>query len=198
MKEILLKRRKVIYIILQLVVSCVAGVLSYEILLNITNLIWQRIDQVSINEFVRALLVLVSFIVITAGVIVAIGESVKTIGVKLALKDVPRKRVYEGAFLGMCTAVAVLSVTRGEWMYALEEWGGMIRLVATLLYFLIVLPIKFLTFWIPSVALLIISAPIGAVISYNYLPKAQTADIKKGEKGWRAIDKRESKKGNRS
>lgn len=193
-----MRKRKAIYVILQLIVGCAAGVLSYEILLNITNLIWQQLEQVSINEFLKALLILVSFVVITSGFIAAIGESVKVIGVKLTLKNAPRKRVYEGAFLGMCTAVAILSVTRGEWMYALEEWGGMVRLVATFLYFLIVLPIKFLTFWIPSVALLIISAPIGAVISYNYLPKPKPDDTKKEEKGWRTIGKRGSKKGNLS
>lgn len=107
--------------------------------------------------------------------------------------QVSRRRIYEGSFLGLCAAVALLSVTLASWSGALDEQPPIVKVLGTVFYYVMVLPIKLAIFWLPPLLLLIIAAPIGAAIAYNIPPLAeemesedieeQTKDRKSGEKG---------------
>ena len=118
------------------------------------------------------IILLISFLFVLAVTIGVSAESVRQIG-RFIPKEISLKKLYEGSFLGLCTAVALLFVTRGDWLNSLDEWGGIIKLIAILFYLVLVLPLKLITFWIPASVLLAISAPIGAIIGYNLSPYAE-------------------------
>ena len=161
----------------QIFVGCCSGVLAYLILWYLTNFLWGGLQGVKMNGFVNAILLLISFLIVYFGTIVASAEGVRQIGRFLSWKKtIPIKRLYEGSFLGLCAAVAILSVTRGDWDGTLQEWGDPIRTLGKFIY-IFVIPLKLLTFGYSerlanpsSLFLLIISAPIGALISYYVTP----------------------------
>lgn len=165
----------------QIIAGCITGVLACLILLYLVNLVWGGIQGSSMNGFISAILLLISFLIIYFGTVVAAAEGVRQMG-RLVLridpskKPVSLKHIYEGSFLGLCAAVAILSVTRGDWDSTLQEWGSSIRALGKVIY-VFVMPVKLLTLGYserlanPSALfLLIISAPIGAVISYYVSP----------------------------
>jgi len=143
-----------------------AGFLACWISLLLINLIWQELQYLPLGNFLTGLLLLISFLVLLSITIIASSESVLQIG-RFIPKKASRRKVYEGSFLGLCAVVAILSVTRGDWVSALDEWGGLIKLVATLFYLVVFLPLKLVTFWIPALFFIMIAAPIGATIVYN-------------------------------
>jgi hypothetical protein len=178
---------------LQIVAGCCSGVLVFIILLNLVNFLWLGIQQVNFGGFLTAIFLLISFLIVYFGTVVATAEVVRQIGrllrrVDPSMKPVPLRKIYEGSFLGLCAAVAILSVTRGDWNGTLQEWGEPIRAIGKVLYVFVV-PVKFLTFGFsenlanPSALLfLIISAPIGAVISYNLKPSTKKDEGKNESK----------------
>jgi len=165
----------------QIVVGAFAGVLTCLILLYLVDFIWGGLQDVKMNGFINAMLLLISFLIIYFGTVVAAAEGVRQTGrlvrrIDPSKKPVSIKQVYEGSFLGLCAAVAILSVTRGDWDSTLQEWGEPIRALGKFIHVFVV-PAKFLTFGYserlanPSaIFFLIISAPIGAVISYYVSP----------------------------
>jgi hypothetical protein len=185
-----INKKKLGWSVLQVAVGCVVGVLIGWVSLTLIDLVWQGLQQLSLGGFLTGLLLLISFLIILGATIASTAESVLFMG-RFIPRSISRKRIYEGAFLGICAAVAILTVTRGDWMGTLDEWGAPFRLVATLFYLIIVLPIKLVTFWIPSLFLIFVSAPIGATIGYNLPPymkkKSKKEDLgtqlsKEGEK----------------
>jgi hypothetical protein len=85
-------------------------------------------------------------------------------------RETSRRKIYEGAFLGICAAVAFVTVVRGNWLTTLAEWGNPIRSLGKFIYYIIVRPVDFVTSWIPEYFILLISGPIGAAIGYNTSP----------------------------
>lgn len=158
--------KKIGLIFMQILVGCLAGALVGWGLLTLINLAWRGLQQLPLSDFLTGLLLLISFLTVFSATIIATAEGVRLMGTFLQ-KQASRRRVYEGSFLGICSAVAILTATRGDWINTLDEWGGPIKLIATLLYFVVVIPAKLATFWLPSLFLLIIAAPIGASLAYN-------------------------------
>jgi hypothetical protein len=152
----------------QIFAGGLAGFLACWIVLLLINLAWQGLQSLSLGNFLTGLLLLISFLIILSATVIATSESVLQIG-RFVPRETSRRKVYEGSFLGLCAAVAILSVTRGDWVSTIEEWGGLIKLIATLFYLVAFLPLKLVTFWIPALFFIIIAIPIGAIIGY-YLP----------------------------
>ena len=143
-------------------------------MLSLLNLLWGGFQDVHIGGFLTAILLLISFLIVFGAAVAATAEGVRQMG-RFVPKQTSRRWIYEGSFLGICAAVAIIIVTRSDWLGALEEWSGPIRLVGTMLYFVVALPIRFALFWLPPLVLLIIAAPIGAAIGYNLTPLEETA-----------------------
>jgi hypothetical protein len=159
-------RKKLGWTFAQVFAGGIAGIIACLVSLTLINLIWQGLQQLYLSNFLTGLLLLISFLLMLSVTIMAIAESVILIG-RFVPKETSRRKIYEGSFLGLCAAVAILSVTRGDWIGTLEEWGGLIKLVATLFYLVAFLPLKLITFWLPALFVIIIAAPIGATIGYN-------------------------------
>ncbi len=171
------------FTLLQIFAGGCAGLLAGIILLSLINLIWSGLGNIYINGFIKALLILISFLILILGALSATVESILLIG-KYTPREISRKKIYEGGFLGICTAVAFLTVTRGDWMGTLVEWGGPIRLIGTIFYFIVALPAKLFTFWIPVFLFIFFGAPVGSAIAYNLMPqknKNSKLDSKKVE-----------------
>ncbi|MGQ9609331.1 MAG: hypothetical protein ACUVWN_08515 [bacterium] len=162
--------KKLGFTLLQILAGGCAGLLAGLILLSLINLIWSGLSNIYINGFIKALLILISFLILVIGALSATVESILLLG-RYIPREISRKKIYEGGFLGICTAVAFLTVTRGDWMGTLVEWGGPIRLIGTIFYFVVALPAKLFTFWIPVFLLIFLGAPIGSAIAYNLMPQ---------------------------
>lgn len=166
------KIRKIGLTFVQMLVGCCSGILAGGISLSLINFAWRGIQRLHLGSFPTALLLLISFLVVYGAVVAATAEGVRQMG-RFVPRQASRRKIYEGSFLGACAAVAVLTVTRADWLSTLEEWGGPIKLLGTFLYFVIVLPVKFAIYWLPPLLLLVIAAPIGAAIGYNLPPPAE-------------------------
>jgi len=172
-----INKKKVGWTAVQLIVGCIAGLIFGWLSLALMGLFTEWVYSLTSGGFLPAVILLIAFLIVLGAMIGATAESVRRIG-----RFIPRvnstRKIYEGSFLGLCAAVALLSVTRGEWLNSLDDWGGIIKLLAIMFYLLIVLPLKLITGWIPAVVLLAISAPIGAIIGY-YLPPTIETEHKK-------------------
>lgn len=158
----------------QVLVGCCAGALAGGISLLLINFMWRGTQSWHLGGFLTALLLLISFLIVYGASIVGTAEGVRQMG-RFIPKQTSRKKMYEGAFLGICAAVAILTVTRGDWISTLDEWGGPIKALGTLIYLVLIRPIQFATGWIPPRFVLLISAPIGAAIAYNATPHKEEA-----------------------
>ena len=169
-QEMAINTKKIGFTLLQILAGGFAGLLAGLILLNLINLIWAGLSNIYMHGFIKGLLILASFLILIIGALSATVESILLIG-KNTPRVISRKKIYEGGFLGICTVVAFLTVTRGDWMGTLVEWGGPIRLIGTIFYFVVALPAKLFTFWIPVFLLIFLGAPVGSAIAYNLMPK---------------------------
>jgi len=174
-----INKRKLGWTLVQVVVGCIAGLLFGWLSLALMSYVTKGIHSSELGSFSAGIILLVSFLVVFGLTIFASAESVRQIG-RFIPKETSLKKIYEGSFLGICAAVALLSITRGDWLNSLDEWGGIIKLIAILFYLILVLPLKLITFWVPAVVILAIAAPIGAVIGYNLSPYEE----EKPKKDW--------------
>ena len=161
--------RKIGWTLAQMLVGCCSGILAGGVLLALVNFAWRGLLRVNLGGFVTAVLLLISFLIVFGSAVMATAEGVRLMG-RFIPRPASRRRMYEGSFLGACAAVAILTVTRADWLSTLEEWGSPIRLAGTLIYYVIALPMKFALFWLPPLVLLAIAAPIGAAIAYSLPP----------------------------
>lgn len=176
--------RRVYLSIAQFLVGICFGVLAGLASLYLINLIWKGLNQVKLGGFLTALLLLISFLIVYFASVVAAAEGVILMG-RFTPKQASRRKIFEGSFLGMCAAVAILTATRSDWISVFSEWEyspilNIVRVIGIVLYYGIVRPINFLTFWIPALFIIAISAPIGATISY-YLPVSAKSRRREGE-----------------
>jgi len=180
--------KKIGFTFAQIAVGCLAGVVAGVVSLSLINFAWRGLQQLNLGTFLTALLLLASFLIFFGGIVAATAEGVRQMG-RFIPRQASRRKIYEGSFLGACAAVAVLSVTRSDWVGTLDEWGGPVKVLGTLLYFIVVLPVKTATFWVPSLLVLLIAAPIGAAIGYNLPPaeakatQTEAAEESSGKKG---------------
>ncbi len=165
------RTKRILLIIAQILVSGIAGIVACLVSFALVNLLWRAVDPQSIFGFIRGILLLISFLFIIFTIIASVSETVLQFKRYIPRENLSRKIVYEGCFLGICAAVALLSVTRSDWINSLEDWGSSVKLIATLFYLLLFLPLKLITFWIPALLILSISAPIGATIAFYVSPK---------------------------
>ena len=165
----MMDRRRIGLTLAQVMVGCSAGVLTGGVSLFCINLIWRGNWQTHLGGFLTAMALLASFLIVYGASILGTAEGVRQMG-RLMPREASRRKIYEGAFLGICAAVAILTVTRGDWTTTLSEWGGPIRVLGALVYYVLVVPVKLATGWIPVYALLLIAGPIGASIGYTIKP----------------------------
>ena len=173
----------------QMLVGCCTGVLAGWLSLFSINLIWRGDWWTHLGGFLAAVFLLASFLIVYGAGIVGTAEGVRQMG-RFIPRQTPRRKMYEGAFLGMCAAVAILTVTRGDWLTTLEEWAGPVKILATLIYTILILPVRFATGWVPAHFLLLVAAPIGAVIAYNIPPRVDNASETNGSEEQPVKDKR--------
>jgi len=175
----------------QILVGCCSGFLAGALSLYLVSLAWSGLSQVNLGGFLMAVLLVISFLIVYAAVVATTAEGVRQMG-RFIPKQVSRRRIYEGSFLGLCAAVAILSVTLASWTVALDEQIPLVKLLGNVFYYVIVIPLKLAIFWLPPLIILIIAAPIGAAIAYNLPPvekeeesedtEEQSRDGKSGEK----------------
>ena len=156
----------------QLLVGCCAGVLAAGLSLLFVNFIWRGSWQTHLGGFLTAIALLASFLIVYGAGVAGTAEGVRQMG-RFIPKQASRRKVYEGAFLGICAAVAILTVTRGDWNTTLAEWSGPFKTLGTLIYFVLIIPTKLVTGWIPAYILLLIAGPIGAAIAYSIPTQAE-------------------------
>lgn len=160
----------------QMLAGCCAGLLAAGFSLFAINLIWRGNWSAHLGGFLTAILLLASFLIVYGAGIMGTAEGVRQVG-RFIPMPTSRRRIYEGAFLGICAAVAVLTVTRADWLGTLKEWGGPVSFVGTLLYYIVIRPVRFITGWIPGKFLLVIAGPIGAAIAYNNPLQEDEAEV---------------------
>ena len=171
-------KKKIVWTLAQLLGASIAGLLCGWLSLALMSYVTQGVRSIDLGGFLTGIILLLSFLFVLGITIAASAESVRQIG-KFIPKETSFKKIYEGGFLGICAAVAILFVTRGDWLNTLDEWGGLIKLIAILFYLVLVLPIKLITFWIPTAVILAIAAPIGATIGYNLSPYSEKVTSKR-------------------
>ncbi len=186
------KAKKIGLTFAQMVVGGCAGVLAGWFFLFWINLIQRGAQSVRPGGFLTALLILISFLIVFGAGVVGTAEGVRQMG-RFIPRQTSRKKVYEGAFLGICAAVAILTVTRGDWISTLEEWGGPIKVLGTLIYHILVVPVRLATGWIPARFLFLIAAPIGAAIGYNTKPHEEESPEAEDSDEQPVSDKRRKK-----
>ena len=175
--------RKIGLTFAQILVGCFSGVLAGTISLYLVSLAWRGLNQVNLGGFLTAILLVISFLIVYISVVAMTAEGVRRMGRFIPKQvSVSRRRIYEGSFLGLCAAVAILSVTMASWTSALDEQLPLIKVLGNIFYYVIVLPIKLVMFWLPPLFLLIIAAPIGAAIAYNLPPIEMDTDLEDTEK----------------
>jgi hypothetical protein len=167
--------RKIGLTLAQISVGCCCGVLAGVISLYLVSLAWRGLNQVHLGGFLTAILLVISFLIVYAAVVTTTAEGVRQMG-RFIPKQVSRRRIYEGSFLGLCAAVAILSVTLASWTVALDEQLPLIRVLGNVFYYVIVIPLKLFIFWLPPLLILIIAAPIGAAIAYNVPPSEEATE----------------------
>ena len=170
----MIKGKRIGLTLAQMLVGCCIGVLAGWFSLFWINLIWRGSWWTHLGGFLTAVLLLASFLIIYGACVVGTAEGVRQMG-RFMPRQTSRRRMYEGAFLGICAAVAILTVTRGDWLTTLEEWVGPGKILGTLIYTVLILPVKFATVWIPAQFFLLIAAPVGAAIAYNIPPRMESA-----------------------
>ncbi len=164
------RTRRIGLTFLQVLTGCFCGVVAGGTALLLVNLVWQGLQRVHSGGFIMSLLLLISFLLVFGVAVAATAEGVRQMGRLFMPRESSRRRIYEWTFLGICAAVAILTVTRADWISTLQEWGNPVRSVGTLVYYIIVRPVYFVIFWIPPLLVLLLAAPIGAVIAYNLPP----------------------------
>ena len=99
-----------------------------------------------------------------------VGEGVRLITYRMRGTVLSRKSVYQGAFLGIPAAAALLSMATYDWssmdagMFQSKFIMGIVQVIAII----VSTPVKLLlTLRIPPELLYFVSAPIGAIIGYR-------------------------------
>jgi len=178
--------RKISLTFLQVLTGCICGLLAGGVALQLINFVWKGLRRAPLGGFIMSLLLLISFLAVFGAAIVATAEGVRQIGRLFLPRETSRRRIYEWTFLGICAAVAVLTVTRADWITTLADWGSPIKPIGTMIYYVIIRPIYFVIFWIPPLLVLVLAAPIGAVLAYNLPPPkeedSETEDTEKPSK----------------
>ena len=185
----MIKGKKIGLTFAQMLVGCCTGVLAGWLSLLSINLIWRGDWWTHLGGFLTAIFLLASFLIIYGAGVAGTTEGVWQIG-RFIPRQTSRRKMYEGAFLGISAAVAILTVTRGDWLTTLEDWAGPVKILGTLIYTVLILPVRFATGWIPAPFLLLVAAPIGAVIAYNIPPQVDKASENSGTEEQPVEDKR--------
>jgi len=186
--------RKIGLTFVQILTGCCCGLLAGGAALLLINFAWQGLQRAPLGGFIMSLLLLISFLAVFGVAIAATAEGVRLIGRAFLPRESSRRKIYEWTFLGICAAVAILTVTRADWISTLQEWGNPVKSVGTLIYYIIVRPIYFVIFWIPPLLVLLLAAPIGAVMAYNLPPPEEEVSQAKDAERPLKEEKRRRKK----
>ena len=153
----------------QVVLGGAAGFLvSAASLLLIERLIWNGFLSSAITGgFLLYILQLLSFLFIYGSAVICVGEIVLRLAGNIS---VSRRDVYQGTFLGAPAAAALMSMATVDWtsmdprLFPSPIILHLVRIVVVV----ISAPVKLLLLLhIPPELLLIIGAPIGAILAYR-------------------------------
>lgn len=151
------------------ILGLVGGFVVYYI---VNNLIWGHfLANVVNNGLIASVLLLISFLAIYCSAVACTGESVRFIeSLKYQEKIlIPRNDFYRGAFMGAPAIMALLSIANIDWasMSGIIFPLNIIFWIVYAIVFVLTIPIKIITSFIPTGILYVIMAPIGAIIAYK-------------------------------
>ena len=134
-------------------------------------LLWNGLigDRVQ-HGFWVGLLLLISFAVTYGSALAGVAEGVIFAGRRFGV-SIDRRHIYQGAFLGAPTVVALMSLLNIHWeaLVAPNLLFDLLLNVARLLAFIISLPLRILlAIKCPPELLYIVAAPIGAILGYRF------------------------------
>lgn len=161
-------------------VGAIIGSIGYFVM---GNLLWGNfLAHVISSGIFYAISVLLTFLITYGIIVVCVGESVRLVTYWMQKETIPRKIVYQGVFLGIPAAAALISMATYDW--SSMDMGlfpgtfilGIIRVIASI----VSAPVKILLFFkFPPILMYIISAPVGAIIGYRLAaPEQLTEDSK--------------------
>jgi len=153
----------------QIILGGIAGFLvSIVSLFLIEHLIWDGfLSSVLRGGFILYAVQLISFLAIYGSAVVCVGEVVRRLAWD---RNISRRDVYQGAFLGTPAAAFLMSMATIDWA-SMDPRLFPNPFILQLVHIVVVVisaPVKLLLmFHIPPELLLIIGAPIGAILAYR-------------------------------
>ena len=161
-------------------IGAIIGFIGYFIM---GSLLWGKFLANLLSDGIfYAISVLITFLITYGVIVVCVGEAVRLVTYWMRKETLPRKIVYQGVFLGIPAAAALISMATYNW--SSMDMGlfpgtfilGIIRVIATI----VSAPVKVLLFFkFPPILMYIISAPVGAIIGYRLAaPEQLTEDSK--------------------
>jgi len=157
--------------------GAVIGLIGYFIM---GSLLWGKLLAHVISGGVfYAIFVLITFLITYGVVVVCVGEAVRLVAYWMQKETIPRKIVYQGVFLGIPAAAALISMATYDW--SSMDMGlfpgtfilGIIRIIASI----VSAPVKVLLFFkFPPILMYIIAAPVGAIVGYRLAAPEQLAE----------------------
>ncbi len=108
-------------------------------------------------------------ILLTYGItVLCVGEGVRLAAYWIEKKNLQRNNVYQGAFLGAPAAAALMTMATYDWSGMGMDFNPMIMGIIRIIAVVISFPVKILLLLrCPPELLLIIAAPIGAILGYR-------------------------------
>jgi len=161
-------------------IGAISGLIVYFVM---GNLLWGKFLANFISGGIfYAIPLLITFLITYGVIVVCVGEAVRLVTYWMQKETLPRKIVYQGVFLGIPAAAALISMATYDW--SSMDMGlfpgtfiiGIIRIIANI----VSAPIKVLLFFkFPPILMYIISAPVGAIIGYRLAVTEQLTEDSK-------------------
>jgi len=158
-------------------VGAIVGFIAYLIM---GTLLWGKLlAPVLPSGILYAIPLLITFLITYGVIVVCVGEAVRRVTYWMRKEILLRKIVYQGVFLGIPAAAALISMATYDW--SSMDMGlfpgtfiiGVIRIIATI----VSLPVKVLLFFkFPPLLMYIIAAPTGAIIGYRLAESEESSE----------------------
>ena len=158
-------------------IGAISGLIVYFVM---GNLLWGKfLANVISGGIFYAIPLLITFLITYGVVVVCVGEAVRMVTYWMQKENLPRKIVYQGVFLGIPAAAALISMATYDWS-SMDMGlfpGTFIISIISVIANIVSAPIKILLFFkFPPILMYIISAPVGAIIGYRLAATEQLAE----------------------
>ena len=164
------KSRAIVLTVCQVLFGGVLGLIGGGLCFIIFNPLGRWLASVISGGIFYAIPLLLLFLIAYGVTIVCVGEGVRLITYRMRGTVLSRKSVYQGAFLGIPAAAALLSMATYDWssmdagMFQSKFIMGIVQVIAII----VSTPVRLLLILrIPPELLYFVSAPIGAIIGYR-------------------------------